>query len=70
MAGDDRDVVGEGKQGIVNGFQEFFRVASGEIGATYGACEECVSGEQEGLLGEVETNAAFGVTRGVEDGAA
>ena len=44
-------------------------VASGEVGSAYGAGEEGVSGEEEGLVGEVEADAALGVAGGVEDGA-
>ncbi len=44
-------------------------VASGEVGAAYGAGEEGVSGDEKGVVGEVEADAALGVAGGVEDGA-
>ena len=49
--------------------EELAGVAAGEVGAADGAGEEGVSGEEEGLVGEVEADAAFGVAGGVEDGA-
>ncbi len=49
--------------------QKFAGVASGEVGTSDGAGEEGISCEEEGLVGKVETDAAFGVAGGVEDGA-
>ena len=51
MAGDDGDLVGEGEQALVDGGEELAGVASGEVGAAYGAGEEGVSGEEEVLVG-------------------
>ena len=44
MAGDDGDFVGKGEETLVDGVQELAGVASGEVGAAYGAGEESVSG--------------------------
>jgi len=66
---DDGDLVGQGEKTIVDRSKELADVAAREVGAAYTAGEEGVSGEEEGLCGEVETDAAFGVARGVEDGA-
>ena len=46
--------------------EELAGVAAGEVGAADGAGEESVSGEEEGLVGEVEADGAFGVAGGVE----
>ena len=69
MSGDDSDRVWEGEKTVVDRREELFRVASGEVGAADGTGEESVSGEKEGLVGDIETDAAFGVAGGVEDGA-
>ena len=53
----------------MNGADQLLRVAAGKIGAAYGAGEEGISREEQGLLGEVEADAALGVAGGVEDGA-
>ena len=44
MAGNDGDFVGEGEEALVDGAEELAGVASGEVGAAYGAGEEGVSG--------------------------
>jgi hypothetical protein len=44
MAGNDGDFVGEGQEALVDGVQKLAGVASGEVGAAYGAGEESVSG--------------------------
>ena len=69
MAGNDGDFVGEGEEAFVDGVKKFAGVASGEVGAAYGAGEESVSGQEEGLVREVETDGAFGVAGRVEDDA-
>ena len=69
VARDDGDVIGEGEEAVVDGGDELWSVAAGEVGSAYGAGEESVAGEEEGLFGEVEADAALGVARGVEDGA-
>lgn len=69
MAGYDGDLVGEGEEGVMDGLDELPGVASGEVGAAYRASEEGVPGEEQGLLGEIEADAALGVAGGVEDGA-
>lgn len=46
MAGNDGNLIGEGEERVVDGLDEFFFVASGKIGTTYGAGEEGVSGEK------------------------
>jgi hypothetical protein len=68
VAGDDCDVVGQCEQAGVDGVEEFAGVAAGKVGAADGAREEGVSGEEEGLLGKVEADAAFCVAGSVEDG--
>ena len=69
MAREDCDVVGEGEERIADGFEELLGVASGEVGAADRAGKEGVSGEEKGLLREIEADAALGVAGGVEDGA-
>lgn len=69
MSGNDGYRIGQSKKVLVDGGEEFAGVASGEVGAADGAGEEGVSGEEEGLLREVEADATFGVAGGVEDGA-
>ena len=53
----------------MDGVEELLGVASGEVGAAYGAGEQGVSGDEEGLVGEVEAAAALGVAGGMDDGA-
>ena len=48
---------------------ELAGVAAGEVGSAYGAGEESVAGEQQGLVREIEADAALGVAGGVKDGA-
>ena len=67
MAGDDRDLVGKGEEGIVDGLDKFPGIAAGKVGATYGTGEEGVAGEQELLLGKIEADAAFSMTGSVEN---
>ena len=49
------------------GADELAGIASGEVGAAYGSGEEGVSGQEEGVVGEVEAGAALRVAGGVED---
>jgi hypothetical protein len=44
VAGNDGDFVGKGEKAIVDGVEKLVGVASGEVGAAYGAGEESVSG--------------------------
>jgi hypothetical protein len=44
VAGNDGDFVGEGEEALVDGVEELAGVATGEVGAAYGAGEESVSG--------------------------
>ena len=53
----------------MDGGYELAGVASGQVRAAYGSGEEGISGEQEGLVGKIETAAARGVAGGVQDGA-
>lgn len=69
MTGDDGDLVRQGEEGGVDGFEELVGISSGEVGAANGAVEESVSGEQKGLLRDIEADASFGMAGGVEDGA-
>jgi hypothetical protein len=69
VAGDDRRVVWQGKKTLMDRTEKLAGVAAGQVGAADGAGEERVSGEEEGLGGDVETDAAFSVAGGVEDGA-
>jgi hypothetical protein len=70
VAGDNDDLVGEGEEAVVDGGEELVGVAAGEVSAADGAGEKGVSGEEQGLVGKVETDAALGVAGGMEDGAA
>ena len=70
MTGNHFYFIGQGEKAVVNGGQELPAVAAWEVRAAYRAGKEGVSGEEEGLGGEVETDAALGVAGGVEDGAA
>jgi hypothetical protein len=67
VAGDYYGFVGEGEECFVDGTEDFFMRAAGEIGAAYRSREEGVAGDQLFFCGEVEADAAFGVARGVED---
>jgi hypothetical protein len=69
VTGDDGDLVGEGKEALVDRVQELMSVAAGQVCAADRAGEEGISCEQEGLGGEIEAHAAFGVAGSVEDGA-
>jgi hypothetical protein len=69
VAGNYGDVVGKGEEALVDRGEELRGIASGKVGAAYGTGEESVAGEEEGLVREVEADAAFGVAGGVEDGA-
>ena len=51
----------------MDGLEELFGVASGKVGATHGAGEEGVSGDEEGVVRQVEAGAALGVAGSVED---
>ena len=44
VAGNDGDFIGEGEEAFVNGVEKLAGVASGQVGAAYGAGEEGVSG--------------------------
>ncbi len=68
VAGEDAGGVGEGEEAVVDGAEELFGVAAGEVGAADGVGEEGVSGEEEVVVGEVETEASLRVAGGVEDG--
>jgi hypothetical protein len=65
----DGGVARKREKTVVNGGDELVGVAPGKVSAAYRTGEEGVTGEEEGLLGEVETDAALGVAGGVEDGA-
>ena len=69
MAWDYFDVIGEGEKAVVDRLQDLLGVAAGEIGSADGAGEKGVTGNEEGLVGQVEAAAAVGVARGVDDGA-
>jgi hypothetical protein len=69
MAGDDGCIVGQREKTLVDGAQKLASVSSGEVGAADGAGEECVPGEKERLGRDVETDAAFSVAGGMDDGA-
>lgn len=53
----------------MDGGYELTGIASGQVRAAYGSGEEGIAGEQEGLVGKIETAAALGVAGGVQDGA-
>ena len=67
MPRDDCGFVRKREKPIVDRGDELAGVASGKVGAAYGAGEEGIPGEEEGLLGEVEADAALGVAGSVED---
>ena len=77
VAGEHLCVFGEDEQTGVDGVQDLPAVAAGEVGAADAAGKESVScdeqagagGARNGRLGwgEVETDAALGVARGVQD---
>src|ERR1700733_15042839 len=69
VTGDDFYLVGKGKKTVVDGLEEGAGVAAGQVSAADGTGEECVAGDEEGVVGEVEAAAAFGVPGGVDDGA-
>ena len=69
MAGDDDGGVGQGEEGGADGAEEGGAVATGQVGATDGAGEESVAGEEKIFVRQVEADAALSVARGVEDGA-
>lgn len=69
VAGEDTGVLGEREEAVVDGTEELGGVASGEVGATDGADEEGVPGEQEVVSGQVKAEAALRVSGSVEDGA-
>jgi hypothetical protein len=60
-------VLGQREQAGVDGAKESLGVAAGQVGAAYASCEKRVAGEKQFLLWEVETDAAGGVTRGMDD---
>ena len=51
----------------MDGGEELAGVASGKVGAAYGASEEGVSGQEEVLGREVKADRAFGVAGRVKD---
>lgn len=69
MAGDHSDVVREGQETVVDRLQDLLSVAAGQVGSAYGAAKEGVSGDENGLIRDVEAAAALGVTWSVDDGA-
>ena len=52
----------------MDGAQELLGISSGKIRSADGTGEESVSGDQEGMVGKVEADAALGVAGGVEHG--
>ena len=69
MTWDDGDLIWEGEKALVDRVYELACVAAGQVGAADRTGEEGVACEEEGLSGEIETDAAFGVAGSVEDGA-
>ena len=67
VARDDDGGVGQGKQLGVDGTEQGGTIAAGKIGATDGASEKSVAGEEKTFVRQVETDAALGVAGGVED---
>ena len=67
MAGDDDGGIGQGQKLVMDGAEEGGGVAAGEVRSADGAGEEGVTGDQDGVVWEVETDAALGVAGGVED---
>ena len=56
MTRNDSSFVGESEKTVVDGGQQLADVASGKVGATYGAGEEGVTGEDQGVFGKVEAD--------------
>lgn len=69
MARDDSHPVGKGHEALVDRVDELAPIAAGEVGTAYRAVKEGVASDEERLIREVEADAAFGVTWGMEDGA-
>ena len=68
MSGDHVDIIRERKETAVDRPQYLFGVAAGQVGSAYGACEEGVSRDEEGMVGDVKATAALGMAGGVDDG--
>jgi hypothetical protein len=66
VAGDDGHGIRQGEKPFADGAEDFSSVTARQVGATDGAGEEGVSGDQELLGREVEANAALGVPGGVD----
>jgi hypothetical protein len=67
VAWDDVCFVGEAKEPVVEGAEDLFAVAAGQVSAADGASEEGVSSEEEIFRREVEADAAFSMAGSVED---
>jgi len=67
VAGDYEGFVGEGEEFVVEGMDDFFEGAAGQVGAADAAGEEGVSGDEFFLGGKIKTDAALGVSGGEED---
>ncbi len=70
MSRDDFNLVWEGQNAVVDGLEQGSGIAAGQVGASDRAGEESISGDEKGMVGEIEATAAFGVAWGVDDGAA
>lgn len=67
VAGDDEGLFWQWEQAAVDGVDDLAGVATGQVGAADGACEERVSGDEEIERRKVEADAALGVAWGVDD---
>lgn len=67
MTGVDGGVVGQVEQTFLDALDEGRITASGEVGATYAAAEECVAGEDPAFDLGIKADAAFSVAWGTDD---
>src|SRR6202042_3795650 len=67
VAGNNHGFVRQGEDGVVQRMQDLRHRTARQIGASNGACEQCVSGNQLLVGSEVEADAALGVARRVQD---
>ncbi len=70
MAGDDHGVIRECEHGVVQRAQDFLHRSAGQVGASDGAGEESVAGDQFLVGGKIEADAAFRVSGRVQDAGA
>ena len=67
MAGNDHSFIGQGQHFLVQGTDDLLHRPSRQIGAAYASRKQSVSGDQFLLRRKVQTNAALGVPRSMND---